>query len=140
MNCGQPRKPCTNLNRSWPPVVKSSSTHPISTPSAVCMANTFSKPVITPLLTSSPIGIITNASLSVLAHSTHLRGSGTMQNGREIPTVHVTLASQIPAADCVRLNLGYLDPNEVQIEAWQGREDEGILYVPKSGEVLYRLG
>jgi nickel-dependent lactate racemase len=76
--------------------------------------------------------------LGVLAHSTHLRGSGVMESGIEKPNVKVTLASRIPAEECERLNLGYLDPAGIDIEAWQGREAEGILYVPKAGEILYR--
>jgi nickel-dependent lactate racemase len=77
--------------------------------------------------------------LGVLAHSTHLRGSGVMANGVEKPNVRVTLASKIPAEDCTRLNLGYLDPTRVNPDEWKGREDEGILYVPNAGEILYRL-
>jgi lactate racemase len=77
--------------------------------------------------------------LGVLAHSTHLRGSGVMENGVEKPNVRVTLASKLPKEDCERLNLGYLDPAKIKIEEWQNREDEGILYVPKAGEILYRL-
>lgn len=85
--------------------------------------------------------------LGVLAHSTHLRGSGVMENGIEKPNVKVTLASKIPAEDCALLNLGYLDPATINIAEWQhrpddltgNREDEGILYVPKAGEILYRL-
>jgi nickel-dependent lactate racemase len=77
--------------------------------------------------------------LGVLAHATHLRGAGVMQNGVELPNLDVTLASQIPPADCRHLNLGYRDPGLIQIEDWQGREDEGLLYVPKAGEMLYRL-
>ncbi len=76
--------------------------------------------------------------LGVLAHSTHVRGSGVMDGGVEKPNVRVTLASQISPEDCARLNLGYLDPATIDIADWQGREDEGILYVPKAGEVLYR--
>jgi len=76
--------------------------------------------------------------LGVLAHSTHVRGSGVMENGQEKPNVKVTLASKIPPEDCARLNLGYCNPASIQIEAWQSREDEGILYVPKAGEILYR--
>ncbi len=77
--------------------------------------------------------------LGVLAHSTHVRGSGVMgQDGAERPNVRVTLASKVSAEDCARLNLGYLDPAAVDVAEWQGREDEGILYVPKAGEVLYR--
>ena len=76
--------------------------------------------------------------LGVLAHSTHLRGSGVMENGVEKPNVRVTLASKISAEDCARLNLGYLDPASIRIEDWANREAEGILYVPKAGEMLYR--
>ena len=42
--------------------------------------------------------------LGVLAHSTHLRGSGVWENGMEKPNVRVTLASKISAKDCARLN------------------------------------
>jgi nickel-dependent lactate racemase len=77
--------------------------------------------------------------LGVLAHSTHLRGSGVMANGIEKPNVQVTLASKISPEDCARLNLGYLDPSMVDVEEWKDRENEGILYVPKAGEILYRL-
>jgi lactate racemase len=77
--------------------------------------------------------------LGVLAHSTHVRGSGVMVAGIEKPNVKVTLSSRLSAEDCARLNLGYLDPSSVNPEDWSGREDEGILYVPKSGETLYRV-
>jgi nickel-dependent lactate racemase len=77
--------------------------------------------------------------LGVLAHSTHVRGSGVLENGQERPNVRVTLASQISPDDCARLNLGYLDPASINIADWQGRKDEGMLYVPKAGEILYRL-
>lgn len=77
--------------------------------------------------------------LGVLAHSTHVRGSGVMQDGIERPNVRVTLASKIGPEDCARLNLGYMDPATIDIAEWQGREEEGILYVPKAGEILYRL-
>ena len=77
--------------------------------------------------------------LGVLAHSTHLRGSGIMEHGVEKPNVQVTLASKISAEDCERLNLGYLDPQKINVNEWKDREDEGVLYVPKAGETLYRL-
>lgn len=76
--------------------------------------------------------------LGVLAHSTHVRGSGVMTGGVERPNVQVTLASRIPPEDCARLNLGYLDPAKVNVDEWKGRESEGILYVPRAGEMLYR--
>ena len=80
-----------------------------------------------------------NIPLGVLAHSTHLRGSGVMENGIEKPNVKVTLASKISAEDCARLNLGYCDPAKVNPEEWKDREGEGVLYVPKAGEILYRV-
>ncbi len=77
--------------------------------------------------------------LGVLAHSTHVRGSGRMENGIERPNIRVTLASQISAEDCANLKLGYLDPAKINVDEWKDREEEGILYVPRAGEMLYRL-
>jgi nickel-dependent lactate racemase len=77
--------------------------------------------------------------MGVIAHSTHLKGWGWYDDGVERPRIHVTLASRLSPDDCARLNLGYLDPASVRIEDWLGREAEGVLYVPKAGEMLYRL-
>ena len=77
--------------------------------------------------------------LGVLAHSTHFRGTGTFEGGRQQARITVTLASQISPEDCARLALEYRDPATIDPQEWQGREDEGILYVPKAGEMLYRL-
>jgi len=77
--------------------------------------------------------------LGILAHSTHVRGSGLMINGVEKPNVTVNLASKISAEDCAKLNLGYVNPAKINLDEWKGREDEGILFVPKAGEILYRL-
>lgn len=76
--------------------------------------------------------------LGVLAHSTHVRGDGAFENGVEYPRANVTLATRLSPEDCARLALGYLNPDTVDAAAWQNREDEGILYVPKAGEMLYR--
>lgn len=38
-----------------------------------------------------------------------------------------------------RINLGYRDPASIDVAAWTGREREGILVVPRAGEMLYRL-
>lgn len=75
----------------------------------------------------------------VLAHSTHVRGSGTFENGVETPRVQVTLASGIPREVCERINLGYRDPATIDVESFANREDQGILLVRKAGEYLYRL-
>lgn len=77
--------------------------------------------------------------LGVLAHSTHVRGSGVMVNGVEKANVRVTLASKISPEDCAKLNLGYQDPASIHPIDWQNREAEGILYVPKAGEMLYKV-
>src|SRR6266581_1810030 len=52
--------------------------------------------------------------------------------------VSVTLATGIPEERCRHINLGYADYREIDPEACMGREQEGILYVPHAGEVLYR--
>jgi nickel-dependent lactate racemase len=75
----------------------------------------------------------------VLAHSTHLRGIGTYENGVEKPRIRVTLATRIPRERCERVNLGYLDPESINLDEWRGHEDEDILLVPKAGEMLYRV-
>jgi len=75
----------------------------------------------------------------ILAHSTHVRGVGRYEDGIEAPRIDIVLATQIPEDICRRVNLGYRDPESIHIEEWQNRENEGILYVPKGGEVLYRL-
>ena len=77
--------------------------------------------------------------LGVLAHSTHVRGAGRFEGGVESPRVKVTLASRISPEDCALLSLGYADPNDIDPSQWENREDEGILFVPKAGEMLYRV-
>jgi hypothetical protein len=75
----------------------------------------------------------------ILAHSTHVKGVGTFENGIEKPRMNVVLATQIPEEVCRSINLGYRDPASINIDEWKEREDEGILFVPKAGEILYRL-
>ncbi|MGB7622393.1 MAG: lactate racemase domain-containing protein [Terriglobia bacterium] len=77
----------------------------------------------------------------VLAHSTHVKGMGQYDpaTGIETPRIRVTLATSIPEERCRRINLGYLNPASIQIDAWRGREHEGVYVVPRAGEVLYRL-
>ncbi|MFB3890689.1 MAG: lactate racemase domain-containing protein [Phycisphaerae bacterium] len=75
----------------------------------------------------------------VLAHSTHVRGIGTMTDGVEKPRIRVTLATGIPEALCRKINLGYRDVASIRVEDWQGKESQGRLYVPKAGEMLYKL-
>jgi nickel-dependent lactate racemase len=75
----------------------------------------------------------------VIAHSTHVRGVGTYADGVEKPRITVTLATGIPEAECRAVNLGYCDPSDIDVSAWKNREADGLLYVPKAGETLYRL-
>ena len=75
----------------------------------------------------------------VLAHSSHVRGSGTFRNGVETPRITVTVASQIPKHVCDEINLGWRDPGSVDVESFADREEKGILLVRKGGEHLYRL-
>lgn len=75
----------------------------------------------------------------VLAHLTHVKGVGTFENGIEKPRINVTLATKIPKHVCKKINLGYRDPKSINIEEWQNREEQGVLYVAQAGEMLYRL-
>ncbi|HON08842.1 MAG TPA: lactate racemase domain-containing protein [Verrucomicrobiota bacterium] len=75
----------------------------------------------------------------VLAHSTHVRGIGRFENGVEKCRAKVTLATSIPESVCKKINLGYRDPSKIKIEDFVGRENEGVLVVPKAGEMLFRL-
>jgi nickel-dependent lactate racemase len=75
----------------------------------------------------------------VMAHSTHVKGIGTYENGIEKARIKVTLATKIPQKVCKKINLGYMNPDKVDIAKWKNRESEGILYVAKAGEELYRL-
>ncbi len=77
----------------------------------------------------------------VLAHSTHLRGQGTYdpETGIETPRIKVTLATGISPERCAQINLNYADPASINVSDWEGREEEGVLVVPRAGEILYRM-
>lgn len=75
----------------------------------------------------------------VLAHSTHVYGIGTYMDGVEKPRARVTLATGIPEAVCRQINLGYRDPATIRPADFAGRENEGVLLVPKAGEMLFQL-
>jgi lactate racemase len=73
-----------------------------------------------------------------LAHATHLFGAGAYDRRHgERQRVRVTLATGIPEDVVTRANLHYLDPDAVDVRAWEA--DRGALVVPEAGEVLYRL-
>jgi nickel-dependent lactate racemase len=75
----------------------------------------------------------------VMAHSTHVKGVGTFDRGVERPRMNVVLATGIPGELCKAINLGYKNPDAIDVEQWKDREDEGTLYVAKAGEILFRL-
>ena len=75
----------------------------------------------------------------VLAHSTHVRGIGTMENGREKPRIEVILASSIPEEQCRKIHLGYMDYRSIDLDRYKNREPEGILFVDQAGEILHRV-
>ena len=75
----------------------------------------------------------------VIAHSTHVRGIGEFRDGVEHCRVRVTLATGIPREECEAINLGWRDWRSIDPAQYADREDEGILYVPKAGEMLYHL-
>jgi nickel-dependent lactate racemase len=78
-------------------------------------------------------------SLYILAHSSNLRGIGSMEKGREKPRIKVVLATGIPERLCREVNLGYRDPRSLDLKEWEGKEEEGCLLVDPAGQELYRL-
>lgn len=75
----------------------------------------------------------------VLAHSAHVHGLGEFEGGIETPRARVTLATAIPSEVCRQINLGYRDPATIRPDAYSDREDEGVLMVPRAGEILHQL-
>lgn len=75
----------------------------------------------------------------LLAHSTHLRGQGTFSAEEgEHCRITVTLATGISEERCRAMNLNYLDPATLDIDAFP-KDDPDYLFVPHAGEMLFRL-
>jgi nickel-dependent lactate racemase len=74
-----------------------------------------------------------------MAHCTHVKGIGTFIDGVEKPRINVVLATGISKEKCRKVNLGYMDPEQIDIANYEGREKKGILVVRNAGETLYRL-
>ncbi|WP_043497613.1 lactate racemase domain-containing protein [Georgenia sp. SUBG003] len=74
-----------------------------------------------------------------LAHSTHLRGQGTYdaETGEERNRVTVTLATSIPRDQVEAVNLRWMDPADVDLDALEA--DPEVMVVHNAGEVLFRL-
>ena len=75
----------------------------------------------------------------VTAHSTHVKGIGTYIDGVEKPRINVVLATGISRERCRKVNLGYMDPNQIDIRNYENKEDKDILVVHHAGEMLHRL-
>jgi nickel-dependent lactate racemase len=73
----------------------------------------------------------------VVAHSTHVKGIGTYENGIEKPRIRVKLATGISRERCERINLEYVDYKTIDPAKWQGDPDR--LYLDHAGEMLYKL-
>jgi nickel-dependent lactate racemase len=80
-----------------------------------------------------------NIPRAVLAHSTHLKGIGTYDNGIEGPRINVILATKIPKQRCEKVNLGYMDPERINLSDYENKEQDSVLLVPDAGEILHRL-
>ena len=75
----------------------------------------------------------------VLAHSAVVKGAGTYRNNLEKPRINVVLATGLSKNTCKEINLGYMNPKEIDINSFKNREKEGILCVEHAGEVLHLL-
>ncbi len=80
-----------------------------------------------------------NSPGGAMAHCTHVKGIGTYKDGAEKPRMNVVLATGISREMCRKVNLGYMDPEQIDIDNYEAREDKGILVVHNAGETLYRL-
>jgi len=75
----------------------------------------------------------------IIAHSSHVKGIGTYIDDVERPRAKVVLATGISRERCEKVNLDYMNPDDINIADYENREDEGILLVHHAGEVLHRL-
>jgi hypothetical protein len=78
----------------------------------------------------------------ILAHSTHVKGLGGFDavSRTESARVQVMLATGISAEQCARINLGYADPARIDAGDWSESAADGMLLVPRAGELLFRVG
>ena len=76
----------------------------------------------------------------ILAHSTHVKGLGTYDAPTDVeqPRIDVTLATSIPRERCDLVNLGYMNPAQLNARDYEG--DPKTLVLPRAGEMLYRIG
>jgi nickel-dependent lactate racemase len=74
-----------------------------------------------------------------MAHCTHVKGIGSYIDGVEKPRISVVLATGISRERCRKVNLGYMDPEQIDVANYENKEDKGVLVVHNAGETLYRL-
>jgi nickel-dependent lactate racemase len=76
------------------------------------------------------------ANLCVAAHLAHVSyGSARDAAGRLAPRYRITLASEVSEADCVRVNLGFLNHRQFDLEGYAA--DSETLVVENAGRDLY---
>ena len=76
------------------------------------------------------------ANLCVAAHLAHVSYASTQNAaGQLTPRYRITLASEVAKADCLRVNLGFLDHRQFRIEDYRG--DSETLVVEDAGRDLY---
>jgi hypothetical protein len=76
------------------------------------------------------------ANLCVAAHLAHVSyGSARNAAGNLTPRYRITLASAVPEAACLRVNLGFLDHRQFNLEDY--RTDSETLVVEDAGRDLY---
>ena len=75
----------------------------------------------------------------VLAHGAHVRGLGTYDaaSGVEDCRITVTLATGVSREACESVGLSWRAPTSIDLDEWGTRE--GVLVVPRAGEILHRL-
>ena len=78
-----------------------------------------------------------NISRCVMAHSSHVKGIGKYTNGIEKSRINVYLATDIPEQRCKKINLGYINPKNIDINEWLKYNEKDVLVVYNAGEVLY---
>jgi len=77
--------------------------------------------------------------LAVLAHCTHVKGLGNFTDGQESARIEVVLAARIPEETCRKINLGYMDPDRIDLKDYKNQDAKGTLFVDNAGEILHRL-
>jgi nickel-dependent lactate racemase len=77
--------------------------------------------------------------IGVISHGPEVVGRGNYRNGVENRRVNLRLAAGISEQLCRQVSLEYLDPTSIDLARFAERDEEGILLVPKAGEILFQL-